>query len=91
MQKFRKAVKDTIQEAIFLAIVLLSASQSIAAKELRDILRQSLLNDPLLLEAQANKSAAGSATKATRAGHYPVISVTGTQTLLQKMMILMMI
>ena len=84
MQKFRKAVKDTIQEAIFLAIVLLSASQSIAAKELRDILRQSLLNDPLLLEAQANKSAAGSATKATRAGHYPVISVTGTQTLLQK-------
>ena len=84
MQKFRKAVKDTIQEAIFLAIVLLSTSQSIAAKELRDILRQSLLNDPLLLEAKANKSAAGSATKATRAGHYPVISVTGTQTLLQK-------
>ena len=84
MQKFRKAVKDTIQEAIFLAIVLSSASQSIAAKELRDILRQSLLNDPLLLGAQANKSAAGSATKATRAGHYPVISVTGTQTLLQK-------
>ncbi|QEY25852.1 TolC family protein [Neisseria zalophi] len=53
------------------------------AQSLKEILRQSLVNDPVLREAKATENAAKSTTKATRAGHYPVLALTGTQFLSQ--------
>lgn len=67
-----------------MAVAVLFSAPPLAAQELQDILRKALVADPLLLEAQANRAAAESTTKATRAGHYPVLSVTGTQVLMQK-------
>ncbi|ASK28553.1 transporter [Neisseria chenwenguii] len=43
-----------------------------------------MVSDPNVLEAKANEDSAKSATKATRAGHYPVLTLTGTQVLAQK-------
>ncbi|EGV35453.1 TolC family protein [Neisseria weaveri] len=58
--------------------------QHIEAKELQEILRYSLVSDPVLLEAKATENAAKSTTKATRARHFPVLALTGTQMLAQK-------
>ncbi len=54
------------------------------AVELKDILKHSMLADPGVLEAKATENAARSTTKATRARHYPVLSLTGVQVLAQK-------
>lgn len=51
------------------------------AYDLKDILKTSLLSDPTVLEAKATENAAKSTTKATRAGHYPVLTLTGVQVL----------
>ncbi|MCS4532865.1 TolC family protein [Neisseria montereyensis] len=58
-------------------------THSVYAQSLKEILRQSLVNDPVLKEAKATENAAKSTTKATRAGHYPVLALTGTQFLSQ--------
>lgn len=59
-------------------------SQPVWAQGLKNILQKSLVSDPVLLEAKANERAAQSITKATRAGHYPVLALTGTQIIKQK-------
>lgn len=66
-----------------LSIFAFLISSPVDAKELREILQKSLVADPSLLEAKANVSAAQSTTKASRAAHYPVIGLTGTQVLAQ--------
>lgn len=50
---------------------------------LKAILRHALSSDPRLQEAQANVSAAEEQVKISQAGHYPVLSLTGRQTLAQ--------
>ncbi|WP_312265922.1 TolC family protein [Neisseria sp.] len=59
------------------------AIQPAMAQELQSILQKSLVADPSLLEAKANIAAAHSTTKASKAGHYPVVSMVGTQVLMQ--------
>ncbi|MDO5640695.1 MAG: TolC family protein [Neisseria sp.] len=54
------------------------------AQDLKQILKTSLVSDPALLEAKANEGAAKSTTKATRARHYPVLTLTGTQVIAQR-------
>ncbi|MCP2040404.1 outer membrane protein TolC [Neisseria sp. HSC-16F19] len=49
------------------------------AQSLQSILADALVNDPQLLEAKANEIGAHNAMKATRAGHYPVLSMVGNQ------------
>ncbi|KLT73527.1 transporter [Neisseria arctica] len=66
------------------SICLMLATQTLSAKGLQDILKYALVSDPSLLEAKANENAAKSTTKATRAGHYPVLTLTGTQVITQK-------
>lgn len=58
-------------------------SQSAYSASLQDVLRQSLQNDPELLEAQANKQAADSDIKIAKSGHLPTLTVTATQVLAQ--------
>lgn len=67
-----------------LPLLLLFSLQTAGAQGLKDILKRSLVSDPALLEAKANENAAKSTTKATRAGHYPVLALTGTQVITQK-------
>lgn len=58
-------------------------SQSVYSASLQDVLRQSLQNDPELLEAQANKQAADSDIKIAKSGHLPTLTATATQVLAQ--------
>lgn len=58
-------------------------SQSAYSASLQDVLRQSLQNDPELLEAQANKQAADSDIKIAKSGHLPTLTATATQVLAQ--------
>ncbi|MDO4248297.1 MAG: TolC family protein [Neisseria sp.] len=67
-----------------LSVAVFMISQPVAAKELREILQKSLVADPSVLEAKANVASAQSATKASRAAHYPVVGFTGTQVLAQR-------
>ncbi|MDO1510533.1 MULTISPECIES: TolC family protein [unclassified Neisseria] len=66
------------------SLILFFSVQPAYAQELKDILRRALVSDPILQEAKANENAAKSITKATRARHYPVLALTGTQVLKQK-------
>lgn len=75
---------DRLQTWSVLQILLFFCLQPAGAQGLKDILKRSLASDPVLQEAKANESAAKSATKATRAGHYPVLALTGTQVITQK-------
>lgn len=65
-------------------LCLLLAAFPAAGQSLQQILRQSLTHDPTVREAEANERAAQSAVSASKAGHYPVVSLTGTQVLAQK-------
>ena len=65
-------------------VLLMLAPWAVQATELQDILRHSLVHDPLLLEAKANEEVAKSTTSASKAGHYPVISLVGNQMLVQQ-------
>lgn len=82
--------KQFLQQAGFLrkipvwSIVLMLSAQNTFAHDLKDILKASLRSDPTVLEAKANEESAKSTTKATRAGHYPVLTLTGVQVLAQE-------
>lgn len=65
-------------------MIFLLGAQPLWAQDLKNILKNSLVADPALLEAKANENAAKSTTKATRARHYPVLTLTGTQVIAQK-------
>lgn len=65
------------------AILCLLFSGAAAAVPLQHILRNALQNDPTVLEARANEQAAQSSVKEARAGHYPIVNVTGTQMITQ--------
>lgn len=54
------------------------------AMPLPEILQHALIHDPAIKEAKANTAAAQSNRQATQAGHYPVMSVMGTQILNQQ-------
>lgn len=60
------------------------SAQTVSAHDLKDILKASLLSDPTVLEAKATEESAKSTTKATRAGHYPILTLTGVQVLAEK-------
>ena len=83
MQKrsFKKA--RLLKRNYLLLIISFMAIQPAMARELQSILQKSLVADPSLLEAKANIAAAHSTTKASKAGHYPVVSMVGTQVLMQ--------
>lgn len=54
------------------------------AEDLASILRYSLQQDPTLLEANANTEGAYNEMQASKAGHYPTLSLTGQNVLAQK-------
>lgn len=70
-----------------LSCLLLAAALMPAARAddagLKSILRKALSTDPTLLEARANIAAAEEQVGISRAGHYPVLSLTGRQALAQ--------
>lgn len=66
------------------SIACMMTAQAVSAHDLKDILKASLLSDPTVLEAKATEESAKSTTKATRAGHYPVLTLTGVQVLAEK-------
>lgn len=66
------------------SIVCMMSAQTVSAHDLKDILKASLLSDPTVLEAKATEESAKSTTKATRAGHYPILTLTGVQVLAEK-------
>ena len=71
-----------LSSAIAVACCLLPF-QTASAYSLQDILRDALISDPIVREAKATQEAAQSTTKATRARHYPVVTLTGTKVLAQ--------
>ncbi len=66
------------------SIVCVMSAQTVSAHDLKDILKASMLSDPTVLEAKATEESAKSTTKATRAGHYPILTLTGVQVLAEK-------
>ncbi|WP_274584919.1 TolC family protein [Neisseria leonii] len=66
------------------SVMLMLAPWAAQAAQLQDILRYSLVNDPRLMEAKANEDIAKSATAASKAGHYPVLSLVGNQVMYQQ-------
>ena len=54
------------------------------AATLKEILKQALVNDPVIQEAQANVSFAHSTMQTTKAEHYPIVSAIGTQVIGQQ-------
>jgi hypothetical protein len=71
-----------LSSAVAVACCLLPF-QTASAYSLQDILRDALISDPIVREAKATQEAAQSTTKATRARHYPVVTLTGTKVLAQ--------
>lgn len=84
MQKHLFKTGGLWKRCAIISALFLFAAPPLAAKELKDILKHSLIADPALLEARAMENAAKSTTKATQAGHYPVLTLTGTSVLAQK-------
>lgn len=83
MSKFCFSARTVFHQAA--GFLLVSACISPAsASGLKEVLKHALLEDPIVKEAKANYEAAESDTKATRARHYPVLSLTGTKVLAQK-------
>ena len=78
MQKHLFKTGGLWKRCAIISALFLFAAPPLAAKELKDILKHSLIADPALLEARAMENAAKSTTKATQAGHYPVLTLTGT-------------
>ena len=70
----------------FITLCLLGTLQSSAvfAEDLASILRYSLQQDPALIEANANTEGAYNDMKASEAGHYPTLSLTGQNVLAQQ-------
>lgn len=83
MQKHSFKITRLLKRNYLLVMISLLAIQPAMARELQGILQKSLVADPSLLEAKANIAAAHSTTKASKAGHYPVVSMVGTQVLAQ--------
>lgn len=59
-------------------------SQLVFAEDLASILQLSLQQDPVLTEANANTEGAYNDMKASEAGHYPTLSLTGQNILAQQ-------
>ena len=59
-------------------------SQLVFAEDLASILQLSLQQDPVLTEANANTEGAYNDMKASEAGHYPTLSLTGQNVLAQQ-------
>lgn len=81
MRKLTFTSHGLIRSISAISLIFLLGAQPLWARDLKDILKSSLVSDPALLEAKANENAAKSTTKATRAKHYPVVALTGTQLL----------
>ena len=84
MRKLTFTSHGLIRSISAISLIFLLSVQPLWARDLKDILKSSLVSDPALLEAKANENAAKSTTKATRAKHYPVVALTGTQVIAQK-------
>lgn len=68
----------------FAAVCAAAAVQPVYAASLQSVVHTALQNDPAMLEARANIEAAATDVKIAQAGHYPVVTLTGTQTLAQR-------
>ncbi|MBP6862194.1 MAG: TolC family protein [Neisseriaceae bacterium] len=64
--------------------LLAIGSATAQATTLQDILKDALVHDPAMREAKANTAVAHNNMQMTKAGHYPVMSVMGTQILGQQ-------
>lgn len=84
MRKLTFTYHGLLRSISAVSMVFLLGAQPLGAQDLKNILKNSLVADPALLEAKANENVAKSTTKATRARHYPVLALTGTQVLAQK-------
>ncbi|UOP05308.2 TolC family protein [Conchiformibius kuhniae] len=68
---------------VFPLIALVAAAPA-AAQNLQNVVREALSKDPAVIEANADAAAAADDIRIAQAGHYPTLSLTGTQTLLHR-------
>ena len=66
------------------AVCAAVCATTVQAYPLKAILRDAMVSDPIVKEAKATEDSAKSTTMATRAWHYPVLTLTGTKVLAQK-------
>ncbi len=79
-----KPEKSTLLISIFTLLFPLLAFSASKNIELKTLLESSLSNTPQVQEAIANLQASKSNVKKAEAGHYPVVSLMGTQPLAQE-------
>lgn len=72
---------NTMYKTLFLTMALYAPYAT--ATSLQAILQANLINDPTIMEAQANARAAATDIKIAKSAHYPTVMVTGSQTLAQ--------
>lgn len=77
-------IKGCKLKSIACCSLLALFSTELSAMDLKSILKNSLVNDPVLQEATANIAVAEAQTKVSKAGHYPVLSVTNTSMIQQR-------
>ncbi len=77
-----KSMINGILALVFVKMLSLSAVADVV--ELKNLLKDSLDSAPEVQEAYANYQAAQSNVSAAEAGHYPVVSLMGTQPLAQQ-------
>ncbi|MGV6989108.1 TolC family protein [Testudinibacter sp. P80/BLE/0925] len=76
---FKRFALNTVIMATGFALV----STFSYANSLKNVLVQSLVNDPILKEAEAELGAAKDRVEQAKGGHYPVVSLTGNKVLSQ--------
>lgn len=81
--KKQRLSRGLFQKVSAFSLACLMTVPAVQAQDLKDILKSAMLSDPTVLEAKATEDSAKSTTKATRARHYPVLTLTGVQVLAQ--------
>lgn len=81
--KKQRLSRGLFQKVSAFSLACLMTVPAAQAQDLKDILKSAMLSDPTVLEAKATEDSAKSTTKATRARHYPVLTLTGVQVLAQ--------
>lgn len=59
--------------------LILAVSTNLQAQSLQEVLQYSLVNDPVLLEAEADEQGAYNRVEQAKSGHWPTVRLTGSQ------------
>lgn len=81
---FIQMIKQKSSFFFWSGLLLLPAVALAQSGDLKEIMFEALNSDPAIGEARANANVAATQVDISRAGHYPVVSLTGRQVLTQK-------